>query len=82
MENDILCLSVTVSLTYGFKGHYGLELLNSTERKMESLTELEILGPVEFKIKGIDGRKLISDMKNQGQFIQYPFDKTRNFPSK
>ena len=68
-----------LSLTYTFGGHYGFEMLRSTERKMESLTNFKISGPVEFEIKGTDGRKLISDMNNQGQFIQYPFDKTSNF---
>jgi len=49
------------SLTYTFGSHYGLELLKSTERKMKSLTNFKITGPVEFNIKGIDGRMMVEN---------------------
>ena len=61
------------SLTYSF-GHEGLAMLESNKRKMKALRNFKISGPVEFNLSGIAGRQLISEMKNQGKFIHYPFE--------
>jgi hypothetical protein len=68
------------SLTYSF-GSKGFAMLDSSKRRMRVLKNFDIMGPLPFVCSGFDGRQLISDMNNQGKFIQYPFDKTSNFRS-
>lgn len=60
------------TMTYSF-GHEGLAMLESVKRKNKVLRKFAFEGPVKFEVSGIDGRQLISDMKNQGKFIPYPF---------
>ena len=60
------------SMTYSF-GHEGLAMLESVNRKNKVLRKFALEGPVKFEVSGIDGRQLISDMKNHGKFIRYPF---------
>ena len=60
------------SLAYSF-GSKCMAMLQSNLRKKKVQKNFDLSGPTKFIANGTDGHKLISDMKNQGKFIPYPF---------